>query len=219
MKIGQPFFKLNSSFILSTFEEHQFDVVFIIGIEATPDNRVIIACNSVKSTLAEVHKKNKYVIYHQDLFLDKDANDFMRLTDPEQNDLFRDELGYHANPEDLRESHKVLALDQITNERAHLQQQMDRLDYIENDIENGDDPVFTAGKKNDANLYVGDTFEFESFLNGTDVTSDTTFYVNSMHLGPVRTNTYIPEEPGSYIGSATHHYNSVYFNFEVLPTP
>ena len=219
MKIGQPFFKLNSRFALSTFEDHQFDVVFIIGIESTNDNRVIIACNSVKSTLSEVNDKNNFVLNHTDLFIDWDVDDFMKLTDTGQNDLFRDELGYYYNPEDLRPEHKTKALDEIAKERLHLAQQEDRLDYIENDVNSGGTTEFTANKVNDSNLYVGETFVFEAFLNGNDVTNETTFYVNSAHLGPVGVNTYIPETAGSYIGSATHNYHSVYFNFEVLPNP
>lgn len=214
MKIGQPFFKLNKDFVLSTFEEHQFDVVFIIGIEKTTTNRVVIECNSVKSTIADVHSKNKFVLNATELNMDINVDDFMKMSDTVQNDMFRDNLGYYSNPEDLRAEHKTLALEDISKERLHLQQESDRLDYIENELDSGDSP-FVAQLKDTGTINVDDIVELEAFFSTTDVTKNTGFYVNNNFLG-VGNSLYTPSSIGTYSVRAVYQSYVSEFTFEVV---
>lgn len=214
MKIGQPFYRLNNKFVLSAFEEHQFDVVFIIGIEKTATNQVVIECNSVKSTIADVNSKNKFVLNPTDLTMDVNVDEFMRMSDTGQNDSFRDNLGYFSNPEDLRLEHKSLALGSLAKERQHLQEETDRLNYIENELDSGGNP-FVASKVENGAVEKGDTFEFMAMYGSTDVTRDTLFFVEDNPLGPGN-NSYTPSSAGTFEVKAVYGTYESNFNFNVL---
>lgn len=214
MKIGQAFFKINKDFALSTFEEHQFDVVFIIGIEKTTTNRVVVECNSVKSTIADIHDKNKFVLNPTELTLDVNVDDFMRMSDKGQNDLFRDSIGYYDNPEDLRAEHKTLALLDISKERLHLQQESDRLDYIENELDSGDSPFVAQLKSPIGTINVDDRVELQALFGTTDVTKNTDFFVNNNFLGAGNIF-YTPNATGLYSVRGVYQSYVSEFTFEV----
>lgn len=214
MRIGQPFFKINDQFALSTFEEHQFDVVFVIGINKTPERSVVVTCNSVKCRISELEEKNRYVVNPAAIVLDVDVDVFMRSTDTEQNDLFRNEVGYYSDPEDLRGDYNTLALADISKERLHIQQETDRLDYIEDEINNSVYP-FTASLVNNGAAQKGDTFQFQSEFGGDDTTKDTEFIVNGVSIGQGN-NSYVPANEGAYTVRAEYQTYFYEFTFNVI---
>lgn len=217
MKIGQPFYRINQNYLLSTFNEHKFSVLFVLGIEQSANNNVVLECFASDLTVSESLNANR-ASNGYNLPMEYDADAFSKLSDSEQNTVFFDQFGFVANPEDLRSQFNTQVETEIQKERDRIQQWTDKLDEIEESIT---DPTetFEAGVVNTDPIYVGDTVEFFSKYFGTDVTNESTFYVNSSNLGPVGAKTYVPITPGTYNGSVIYNYNSTNYTFEVLPTP
>src|SRR5690606_31523687 len=152
------------------------------------------------------------------LEIDYDADEFLKLSSDEQNNILFSQHGYAEDPETLRNDFNTLIEAEIVKERIKIQQCSDKIDEIEDTINKADE-TFDDGVVNVSPIYVGDTVEFFSKYFGNDVTPQTTFYVNSNHLGAAGVNTFVPTEAGTFNGSCIYQYNSRYYTFEVLPTP
>lgn len=133
MKIGQPFYKINQNYLLSTFNEHKFSVVFVLGIEQSANNNVVLECFASDLTVSESLTANR-ASNGYNVPLEYDAEAFSKLNDNEQNQVLFEQFGFVANPEDLRTQFNNQVETEITKERDRIQQWAEKLDEIEESI-------------------------------------------------------------------------------------
>lgn len=216
MKIGQPFYRINQNYLLSTFNEHKFSVLFVLGIEQSTNNNVVLECFASDLTVSESLNANR-ASNGYNVPLEYDADAFSKLSDSEQNTVFFDQFGFVANPEDLRTEFNTQVETEIEKERDRIQQWTDKLDEIEESIQNPDSG-FISKVLNWAPIYFGSTISFSSTYNGTDVSDQTNYTVNG-ELLPIGTTTFDPQEIGLYNVHASYDAHSANYSFTVSAMP
>lgn len=213
MKIGQPFYRINQNYLLSTFNEHKFSVVFVLGIEQNASNNVVLECFASDLTVSESLTANR-ASNGYNVPLEYDADAFSKLSDSEQNSVFFDQFGFVANPEDLRSQFNTQVETEIQKERDRIQQWSNKLDEIEESIDNPTED-FLAFVVNQPPIHIG-IIELKSTFFGVDVTNETVFYINNNRISG---NQFDTKVIGLHNAKAEYKSNEKVFSFEVVPTP
>lgn len=215
MKIGQPFYKINNRALLATFNDHRFDTIFVLGIETDQNRKVLVECTKANLTIAQSlmvdRSPDGYI-----LEIDYDADEFLKLDQDEQNNILFSQHGYVENPETLRNEFNSLVEAEIVKERIKIQQWSDKIDEIENSIDNNPIDVLEVSITNVPPIYIDNSLiNFHATFNGIEVTVEVLYNINGDYLEP-GTSQFQPQEIGTYNVIATYLGHTANYSFEVV---
>lgn len=214
MKIGQPFYKINNRALLATFNDHKFDTIFVLGIETDQNRKVLVECTKANLTIAQSlivdRSPDGYI-----LEIDYDADEFLKLAQEEQNNILFSQHGYVEDPETLRSEFNSLVEAEIVKERIKIQQWSDKIDEIEDSINNTTPDIFISKISNSSPVSISDTIHFVSYFYGSEVTGEVLYNVNGDYLEP-GSSQFQPLEIGTYNVIATYLGHTANYSFEVI---